>query len=251
MTIDAPERLADGLKTRYRSITDLVCETLRSSIVSGRYPPGMQLKEREVALEIGVSTTPVKAALQRLAIEGLVTSVPMRGSFVAENLDTQLAEFGLIRAALEGSAAYLAALKATEDDVERLRVQIETMRRFTESRDLERLIGANAAFHDIIHEVAGNATLRQITDMVRHYDAVTRPKVLADERQMARGLVDHESIFHAIEAHDAAEADARMRAHVLRSTDFLRGRRGRSDRSGGDDGRSVSGADAPRSGTGR
>lgn len=220
----APVPVAEGLKNQYRSITDLVCETLRSSIVTGRYAPGMQLKEREVALEIGVSTTPVKAALQRLALEGLVTSVPMRGSFVAENLDTQLTEFGLIRASLEGTAAYLAAMKASDDDIARLRQQVETMRRLTEERDLERLIEANAGFHALVHEIAGNATLRQITEMVRHYDTVTRPKVLADRQQMARGLVDHEAIFAAIEAREPIEADARMRGHVLQSTDFLRGR---------------------------
>jgi len=222
MTSATIER-TDPLKERYRSITDLVCDTLRKNIVEGRYAPGAQLKEREVALEIGVSTTPVKAALQRLALEGLVTSVPMRGSFVAENLGTQISEFGLIRAALEGTAAYLAALKADADGIERLRKQLETMQRLTEARDLERLISANAAFHDIIHSIASNPTLRQVSEMVRYYDTVTRPRVLADEGQMLRGLVDHQAVFAAIEGRSPLLADERMRAHVLRTTDFLRG----------------------------
>ena len=212
----------DPLKDRYRSITDLVCDTLRKNIVEGRYAPGAQLKEREVAVDIGVSTTPVKAALQRLALEGLVTSVPMRGSFVAENLGTQISEFGLIRAALEGTSAYLAAMKADDEDLERLRRQLETMQRLTDARDLGQLITANAGFHDIIHAIAGNATLRQISEMVRHYDTVTRPRVLADEGQMLRGLIDHQAIFAAIEARLPLLADERMRAHVLRTTDFLR-----------------------------
>lgn len=213
----------DPLKERYRSITDLVCDTLRKNIVEGRYSPGAQLKEREVALEIGVSTTPVKAALQRLALEGLVTSVPMRGSFVAENLGTQISEFGLIRAALEGTSAYLAALKADADGIELLQKQLEAMKRLTEARDIDRLISANAGFHDIIHSIAGNPTLQQISAMVRHYDTVTRPRVLADERQMLRGLVDHQGVFAAIEGRSPLLADERMRAHVLRTTDFLRG----------------------------
>lgn len=216
----------DPLKDRYRSITDLVCDTLRKNIVEGRYPPGSQLKEREVAVEIGVSTTPVKAALQRLALEGLVTSVPMRGSFVAKNLGTQISEFGLIRAALEGTAAYLAAMKADPEDLERLRRQLETMKRLTDARNLDELITANAGFHDLIHAIAGNATLRQISEMVRHYDKVTRPRVLADEGQMLRGLVDHQAVFAAIDGRSPLLADERMRAHVLRTTDFLRGHGG-------------------------
>lgn len=218
-TLDRP----DPLKDRYRSITDLVCDTLRKNIVEGRYAPGSQLKEREVAVEIGVSTTPVKAALQRLALEGLVTSVPMRGSFVAENLGTQISEFGLIRAALEGTAAYLAAMKADADDRERLRRQLETMQRHTDARDLDELIIANAEFHDLIHEIAANPTLRQISEMVRHYDTVTRPRVLADEGQMLRGLIDHQAIFAAVDGRSPLLADERMRGHVLRTTDFLRG----------------------------
>jgi DNA-binding GntR family transcriptional regulator len=212
----------DPLKDRYRSITDLVCDTLRNNIVEGRYPPGAQLKEREVAAEIGVSTTPVKAALQRLALEGLVISVPMRGSFVAENLVTQISEFGLIRAALEGTAAYLAAMKASAEDLERLRRQLALMQRYTDGRDLQRLITANAEFHDLIHGIAGNAMLRQVSELVRHYDTVTRPRVLADEEQMLRGLVDHQAVFAAIEGRSPILADERMRSHVLRTTDFLR-----------------------------
>lgn len=223
MLMDSSGTPSNGPKVRYRSITDLVCETLRNGIISGRYPPGMQLKERDVALEIGVSTTPVNAALQRLAIEGLVTSVPMRGSFVAEHLSTQLAEFGLIRAALEGSAAYLAALKADETDIERLRAQLDRMRRLTEARDTEGLIVENARYHAIIHEIAANPTLQKVTEMVRHYDAVTRPAVLSDADQMAEGYVDHAAVYEAISSRDAVAADARMREHVLRATAFLRG----------------------------
>lgn len=212
----------DPLKDRYRSITDLVVDALRRNIIEGKYAPGAQLKEREVALEIGVSTTPVKAALQRLALEGLVTSVPMRGSFVAENLGTQISEFGLIRAALEGTAAYLAAVKADADGIERLRRQIETMERLTEARDLDGLIAANAGFHDIIQAIAGNPTLRQISEMVRYYDTVTRRRVLADEGQMLGGLADHQAVFAAIERRSPLLADERMRSHVLRTTDFLK-----------------------------
>lgn len=219
----AIEQTSDQLRSRYRSIADLVCDTLRASIVNGRYAPGTQLKERDVAQEIGVSTTPVKAALQRLALEGLVTSVPMRGSFVAANIDTQIAEFGLIRASLEGTAAYLAALKATDHDLERLRSQLSLMRKYTDGRDLKRLIEVNAGFHEIIHGIAGNATLRQFNDVLNRYDTALRPRVLADEEQMRGGLIDHESIYAAIELRSPALADERMRAHALRSKAFLRG----------------------------
>jgi DNA-binding GntR family transcriptional regulator len=219
------ERRGGVVKDRYQSIGDLVCETLRRNILEGRYAPGTQLKERDVAQEIGVSTTPVKSALQRLALEGLVSSVPMRGSFVAENVGTQVAEFGLIRAALEGTAASLAAVKVTEEGIGRLRVQLEEMQRCALARDVQRSIQANATFHDVIHEIANNPTLRQITDMVRTYNLALRPQeVLSDEEQLMQAFEEHQGVFSAIERRSPVLADERMRAHVLRTSEYLRSR---------------------------
>jgi DNA-binding GntR family transcriptional regulator len=211
----------ESLKTNYKSIADVTCEKLRKAIVEGVFSPGEQLKERELATLMGVSTTPIKAALQRLAMEGLVTSLPMRGSFVAENISAILTEVGLIRAALEGTAAYLAAVKATDEEINTLQVQIEKMERCTRERDIDRAIEANTSFHEIIHQISGNHSLQQMTGIVRQYDDITRPRALADEAQMVQGLAEHKAIFEAIKAQDSEGADASMRAHVLRNTRFL------------------------------
>ena len=221
MSQPADKRGLESLKTDYRPIAEVTCDRLRVSIIEGGFAPGEQLKERELATLMGVSTTPIKAALQRLALEGLVTSVPFRGSFVTENLPTILAEIGLLRAALEGTAAYLAAMKATAEDIALLRDQIAVMRACTEARDVSRAIEVNARFHELVHEIGRNLPLNQMSDVVRRYEAITRPQALADEEQMVKGLDEHMAVFEAIEARDPELADAKMREHVRRNTRFI------------------------------
>lgn len=206
-----------SVRSEYRSITDTTCDKLRDAIIDGTFAPGEPLKERELADWMGVSTTPVKAALQRLALEGLVTTVPMRGSYVANDIPTTLIEFGLIRASLEGTAAYMAARKATDEDIAALRGQIETMRATLERGDTDRLVEANAHFHKLIHACSRNNPLKMMLEAVRRYAEITRPQVLADAEQAEQGLAEHTAICEAIAARDPERADTSMREHVLRT----------------------------------
>lgn len=210
-----------SVRSEYRSITDTTCDKLRDAIIQGDLPPGEPLKERELADWMGVSTTPVKAALQRLALEGLVTTVPMRGSHVANDIPTTLSEYGLIRASLEGTAAYMAAKKATEEDVATLRSQIDTMRAALEVGDTDRLAEANSRFHKLIHTASRNNPLKMMLEVVRRYAEITRPQVLADQEQAKRGLTEHAAVCDAIAARDAERADEKMREHVLRTVRTL------------------------------
>ena len=210
-----------SVRSEYRSITDTTCDKLRDAILQGVFASGEALKERELAEWMGVSTTPVKAALQRLALEGLVTTVPMRGSYVANDIPTTLAEFGLIRAGLEGTAAYMAAQKATDDDIAVLQNQIETMRSTLKEGDIDRLVAANTRFHKLIHDFSHNNPLKMMLEVVRRYDEITRPQVLADGKLAKQGLAEHTAVCEAIAARDPERAEASMREHILRTVRSL------------------------------
>lgn len=209
------------VNTEYRTVTDMACDRLRVAIVEGMFEPGQQLKERELSKMIGVSTTPIKAALQRLALEGLVTSVPLRGSYVAESLSSTLSEVRLLRAAVEGTAAFLAALKVTDEDIARLGAQVDVMRSRTRDRDMQGTIKANSIFHDIIVEIGRNPMLGQMSGMMRHYADVSRPKVLASEDQMVQGFEEHRAVHEAIANRDPRGAERAMRNHVLKGSRFV------------------------------
>lgn len=207
--------------SEFKSVREITYERLREAILDGEYAAGDRLKERDIATAIGVSTTPVKDALRRLEHEGLVVGVPLRGSYVASNIDTALTEMGLVRAALEGVAAKLAATKADDDDTARLADQLEKMGDATTKRDRHMAVEANTEFHQAIHHIAGNNLLHQMLEIVRSYDRVSRVRALADDDELERGLADHTVVFNAISVHDPELAETQMRKHILRSANSL------------------------------
>jgi DNA-binding GntR family transcriptional regulator len=105
--------------SRSRSRTDLVYESLRSSLLKGVLEPGSRLVEANVARDLGVSRTPIREALRRLESEGLVKSVPNSGFRVADFLE-DLGDIFLIRGRVEGLAGFLAAGKITLEELETL-----------------------------------------------------------------------------------------------------------------------------------
>ena len=203
------------LRDEYRTLESLTSERLRLAIIQGELAPGERLKERDLSTAWGVSTTPVKEALRRLETEGLVVREPAKGAVVAENIKTLLSEMGLLRAALEGVAAYLAAAKADEPDIAELGVHVEEMERLTHSGDVNEVLLANEAFHELIHEVAANRALNQMLRIVRSYDRATRLKVLSNRADMKRGLEEHVGIFEAISSGNPELAEQKTRSHVL------------------------------------
>lgn len=210
----------------FKSVQDLTHEKLRNSIISGEYSAGEWLKERDLAEWIGVSATPVKEALRRLEYEGLVVKVPLRGAYVAPNIDSTLAEMSVLRASLEGVAAYLAASKATESDAKVLEEQLQFMERCAEERDAKAALEANSAFHEMIHGIGRNTFLMQMLEIVRTFDRAYRVRALADEHELVVGLEDHRAIADAIAANDPELAETRMRTHIHRAARPLRNNSG-------------------------
>lgn len=205
--------LMDG----YRSVRDLTLDGLRRAIILGEFAPGQRLKEQDLAERFGVSTTPVKQALQRLETEGLVESSPMRGCRVSISLDSTIAETGLLRAALEGLAAQLAASKATDTQLGLLDRQLREMREKTLSGDLASASMANTRFHELIHEAAGNFTLQQMLTVVRTFGIAMREKTLLRPNEAEIGLDEHQGIYEAIAKRDGELSRKRMERHVLRA----------------------------------
>lgn len=201
----------------YRSVRDITCNALRRAIIVGELGPGERLKEQELAGKFGVSTTPIKQALQRLETEGLVESNPLRGSRVSARIESTIAETGLLRSALEGLAAYLAAHKANEEDIDRLRAQLQLMRELTNVGDLTGATEANSRFHDLIHEISDNFPLQQMLSIVRSFGEAMREKTLLRPNEARLGLQEHEDVLESIERGDATSSREGMERHVLRS----------------------------------
>ncbi|MFC7397145.1 GntR family transcriptional regulator [Chelatococcus sp. GCM10030263] len=198
------------------SLRDHVHERLREAIIAGRFADGERINERELAKDLGVSTTPVKEALRQLETEGLVRTEPRRGVFITFGAQ-QAEEMSLARAALESMIARLAAKRATAAHVDALRTHVAEMEQATIAGDVERLIALNELFHSQIHEASGCDYLRRLQGKQQMYNHATRLALLGEAEERGRALAEHGAILDAIAVGDQDAAERIMRDHVVRS----------------------------------
>ncbi len=205
-----------------RSLRDRAYDDIREAILTGALRPGERIKERDVAAQMGISTTPVKEALRRLEQDGLVVSQPRRGAVVGPLVLTPPAEILQIRADLEGYAARLAAEKmpATQkallvDELEALDALVVTS---TDDRDV--VAEATNAFHHSIRQGADNVFLERFLDTLAPFDRTIRIKSSRDPVEWSVDREEHRAIVAAIVAGDGETAERVMHEHIHRVIAF-------------------------------
>ena len=197
----------------FRSLRDLAYDDIRDAILSGALPPGQRVKERDVAQQMGISTTPVKEALRRLEQEGLVVSQPRRGAVVSTLVQIPVQEIEEIRGKLEAMAARLAATRMTDAEQEHLQSIVADMTRLTlEMREPERRIEDVSVFHQLIRDASGNAFISRFVETLVPFERVHRPEYL-DPAEAQRILHEHQAIAAALIARDADLAERLMAEH--------------------------------------
>lgn len=199
-----------------RSLRKHVHASLRRAIVAGQFRNGKRLNERVLADRLGVSTTPVKDAIRMLESEGLVRTEARRGVFV-EFSARQALEMALARAALESVMSHVAANRIDPAGISEVGRLIEEMAHATAHSDLEELVALNEAYHGLIHRISGCAYLERRLDGQRMYDHAQRIALLSEPAERRQGFDEHEGIYRALAAHDAAGAESSMRRHIVRS----------------------------------
>lgn len=137
-------------------------EVIREAIMDGRLAPGQRLKEEELARELGISRTPVREALLILQTDGLVEASPNRGATVRSYDLDDLGDLYMLRAALEGVAARLAAERATPRELAKLRRSCDRFDAVAGEGSLNDLVRENLVFHDAILDIAGNDRIAQL-----------------------------------------------------------------------------------------
>ncbi|MBS4209370.1 GntR family transcriptional regulator [Bacillus sp. FJAT-50079] len=207
-----------SIKTeQIKSLRDVVLESLREAIVTGRFKPGEHLKERELAEIMGVSTTPIKEAFRMLGYEGLVETIPRKGTFVSELAETSIQEVQMLRASIEGLCAKLAAVKLTEEQAEQLSEQINYMEQLLSENKAEQLVEENTKFHQLIREAASNPMISQILENISSFDQAFRKRALMEKNELYDGFNEHKQIYEAIISKNPDQAEAVTKQHILRT----------------------------------
>lgn len=195
-------------------VRDAVFSRLRDAIISGYFRPGQRLTEQELAERLSVSRTPVREALRKLELQKLVVTTPYKGVVVRELTLAEAEQIYQVRAVLEGLAARLAAEKAGEADLARLRQCLDMSADAVRNGDLKGMIERNNEFHALIGRATGNSILVEMLDNLQAYINLMRVTSWSDPGRPARTLAEHEAIFEAVAAGRKMEAEQRTVAHV-------------------------------------
>ncbi|MCB1312874.1 MAG: GntR family transcriptional regulator [Sedimentitalea sp.] len=181
----------------------------------------LRLDERHLAERLGISRTPIREALARLAQDGLVQILPRRGVFVVRKSREEILEMVVTWAALESMAARLATEHAT--DAELLALRRFAMKHSSDAAraELEEYSDANIRFHQTILELSGCALLKTTADgLFMHMQAIRR-RAMGESDRARRSVADHMEIIEALEARDGDLASRRVREHTMRLHDHV------------------------------
>lgn len=189
-------------------------EHLLDDIVSLRLPPGTPMQEKALAEQFGVSRTPVREAIIRLAEAGLVDIFPQSGTFVSRVPVTAIPEAVMIRKALEGATVEATARVAGPEGVARLDAIIARQRAQAGLGDTGAFHEADEAFHEAIADIGGHPGIWKLLKQVKvQIDRARRLTLPALER-MERVIAEHVIIRDAIAAHDPVAAREAMMVHL-------------------------------------
>ena len=198
----------------YKPLRDLVFAAIRESILNGTLEPGERLMEVQLAEEMGVSRTPVREAIRKLELEGLVVMVPRKGAYVAGLTLKEVADVFEIRSCLEGLAAALAAERITDDEIKKLDQILEDISVAGEKRDVETIIKKDAEFHQVLFSATRNERLAQMINTLKEHIDRFRIESFNNPVRIKSVLKEHKKIVEAIKQGDSNNAERLAKEHI-------------------------------------
>ena len=201
-----------------KSASKHALEALRHAIASGEFSGGQRLTEQMLSERLGISRTPIRDALRRLEIEGLITASGGRGFRVAEWNADEVDQVFTIRALLESYAIQRAARLATPDQIEELSRLSDIMIAATPPRsdaDFKILSDSNERFHKLIIEAAQSERLARLISLTIDMALVFRTYKMYSETDLRRSSLHHREMVEALRARAPEWAASVMRSHLL------------------------------------
>ena len=205
-------------------LSERIHDSVLEAICSGELKAGERVTQEELAQKFGVSRQPVLQAMMLLRREGFLVETGRKGVCVAP-LDVEKAHnLYVVRGALDGAAARLAAGRASPELMHRGRLLLDVGRRAAASGHVPSVIEADIDFHLFIYEASGNPLIGETAQP--HWQHLRRVMAAALSEDDLRVNVwdEHEGILRAIEAGQTAEAEALARDHAVQMADILTGR---------------------------
>ena len=204
----------DMTMDEFLPLRDVVFNTLRKAILTGELKPGERLMEIHLANRLGVSRTPIREAIRKLELEGLVIMIPRRGAEVAQITEKSLKDVLEVRRALDALCVELACDRIDSDEEEMLKEACDEFERATETKDATIIAKADVAFHDIIVQATGNQRLIQLINNLSEQMYRYRFEYIKDENRHDSLIDEHRIIYESIVKRDKKKAAQTARLHI-------------------------------------
>ena len=195
-------------------LRDVVFNTLRKAILTGQLKPGERLMEVHLADRLGVSRTPIREAIRKLELEGLVIMIPRRGAEVARITEKSLKDVLEVRRALDMLSVELACDRITEEDSRRLFEACQTFEQAAKGKDASVTASADVALHDIIVEATGNQRLKQLVNNLSEQMYRYRFVYIKEESRHDNLVKEHREIYESIAQRDKERACTAAKLHI-------------------------------------
>ena len=195
-------------------LRDVVFKKLRRAILLEELKAGERLTEIRLADRLGVSRTPIREAMRKLELEGLVVMVPRRGAVVAKISEKNLRDVLEIRRVLDMLCARLACERMSEEAKEKLNTACQDFEEAVKSGDLRDVAQKDVALHNIIIEATGNLTLQQMLDNLAEQMYRYRVKYLKDDSQYQTLSREHRAICKSIMSGNQETAVRLAKEHI-------------------------------------
>lgn len=195
-------------------LRDVVFNTLRKAILTGQLKPGERLMEVHLANKLGVSRTPIREAIRKLELEGLVIMIPRRGAEVAQITEKSLNDVLEVRRALDALSVELACERITAEEIRALKEACDEFERAVKGKDASVIARTDVALHDIIVRAAGNQRLQQLVNNLAEQMYRYRFVYIKDESQHEKLVAEHKEIYESIASRDKERAIAAVKLHI-------------------------------------
>ena len=191
-----------------------IYRALRTDIIAMRVPPGQAINEKSLAEAHGVSRTPVREALLKLAGERLVAIFPQSGTFVTRIPIAALPEAIMVRKALEDITVRRATERISADQLENLHDKVRQQQDLERNRDHDAFHAADEAFHATIADIAGHPGIWQLVEQVKVQVDRYRRLTLPVPGRMGRVVAEHRLLVEAVATREPDKAAAAMATHL-------------------------------------
>lgn len=216
-SIDEPDIKLLAYRAKFDHLhraADIVVASLREAIHNGDIPAGKRLREEELARMFGISRTPVREALQQLSFEGLVDTSLHQGAIVAQLTTDDILAIYVVREALEGVSARLAARRATPEQGQRLIAIVDEMETIAGGGNASEFAQLNLTFHAELRHTANNSHLDRILSQIEHAVLRFGKTTFAYPGRAESTVNEHRAIAEAIIQRDPERAEALAITHM-------------------------------------